>query len=128
VKCKSYWYGIIIVLTIFFFFIPSVVAYIPRSPFDHPVFIIVNLICTFILNIIVKFCFAYCVLRSRDLVKIDLFFSVVLVNLVIFPLYQTALSFIFTFSWVDFFFILLSLFPMTISEWLLYRLEFQKLL
>ena len=100
--------------------------YIPI--FENPISILGNLFLSFYLIIIIEFIITYCFLRSADLNKKDLFISGALVNLSTFPLTQTIAYFILAFFYQYFpfygFFIVA---VMGGIEWILYRLEFQKL-
>lgn len=100
--------------------------YIPI--FENPISILGNLFLSFYLIIIIEFIINYCFLRSADLIKKDLFISGALVNLSTFPLTQTIAYFILAFFYQYFpfygFFIVA---VMGGIEWILYRLEFQKL-
>lgn len=87
-----------------------------------------NLIGAVLINVIVEFCIVYVFLRSHYNVKKELFLSVILVNLVIFPPTYTIAYFILIF-FLELFvlYIIVIEIIMMLIEWLLYRLEFQKL-
>ena len=93
-----------------------------------PIIIILNILGTVVINIIVEFGIVYVFLRSRDLVKKELFLSVALVNFVLFSPTQTIAYFLMIF-YIELFVFLVILFGflMVLIEWSLYHLEFQKL-
>lgn len=128
-RFRNHKYTIIILLILFFIFIPSVSAAIVPPPFnEQPLYIVLNLMVTFIIATSVEFCIVYIFLRSQNLIKKKLFYSVGFVNLVLFPPTNIVIFFIFTF-FVEFFPLFTIIFSvlMILLEWLLYRLEFQKL-
>lgn len=86
------------------------------------------LMLTIIINIIIEFGVVYVFLRSGDLVKKELFSSVVLVNLVIFPPTHIIAYFVLAF-FIELYvlYTIIIAILMLLTEWLLYHLEFQKL-
>lgn len=127
-RVRNYIYIIIVVLTLFFIFIPYVYAAIVIPYEEMPIFIILNILGGIIINIIVEFGIVYVFLRSRALVKKELFLMVTLVNFVIFPPTLTIAYFLMIFYIELFvFYAILFGFLMVLVEWLLYHLEFQKL-
>lgn len=83
---------------------------------------------TVIINIIIEYGVVYIFLKSEDLVKKELFSSVVLVNLVIFPPTH-AITYFFLAFYIKFYvlYIIIIVIIMMLIEFLLYWLEFQKL-
>ncbi len=96
---------------------------------EMPIFIIFTILFVLLITIVAEFGVVYPFLRSSDLVKKDLFLSITKVNLVVFTPSYTIFYFLQMFyielvvAYNIFIGILLIL-----VEWLLYRLEFQKLL
>lgn len=128
-RFRNHKYIVIIFLILCFIFIPSVSAAIVAPPFnEQPLYIVLNLIFSFIITTGVEFCIIYIFLRSHNPIKKKLFYSVGFVNLVLFPPTNMIIFFIFTF-YIEFFplFTIIIGFLMVLLEWLLYRLEFQKL-
>ncbi|NVM34765.1 MAG: hypothetical protein HWN81_04155, partial [Candidatus Lokiarchaeota archaeon] len=94
-----------------------------------PIFIIFTVFVVFLVNIIVEFGVVYFFFRSNGLVKKDLLMSIILINLVVFTPSYTILYFL-TMFYIELV-VLYSIFIgilMILVEWILYRLEFQKLL
>ena len=95
---------------------------------EMPIIIILTIMITFIINTIIEFGVVYYFLKSRSLVKKKLFYSVTLVNIVLFPPTQTIAYFLMLFHInLYVFYVILFGFLMVLIEWLLYRFEFQKL-
>jgi len=129
VRYKNYLCNIIIFLTLFFIIIPKVYSLIAPPPFyEQPILIITILIITVIINIIIEYGIVYIFLRSSDLVKKELFYSVGLVNLVIFPPTNAIAYFILAF-YIELyvFYTIIIIIIMILIEWLLYNSEFRKL-
>ena len=128
-KYKNYLSTIIVFLTLFFIIIPKVYSLIAPPPFyEQPILIITYLIITVIINVIIEYSVVYIFLRSGDLVKKELFSSVALVNLVIFPPTHIIAYFVLAFFIeLYMFYTIIIAILMVLTEWLLYRLEFQKL-
>lgn len=119
----------IVLLIHFFIFIPNSVAAIILRYEEMPIVIIFTIFVVFLINIIVEFGVVYLFFRSSGLVKKDLFLSIVLVNLVVFTPTFTIFYFLLMF-YIELV-VLYSIFIgilMILVEWILYRLEFQKLL
>ncbi|MCK4381247.1 MAG: hypothetical protein KAW51_08935 [Candidatus Lokiarchaeota archaeon] len=94
-----------------------------------PIVIIFTIFVVFSINIIVEFGVVYLFFRSSGLIKKDLFLSIILVNLVVFTPTFTIFYFLLMF-YIELI-VLYNIFIgilMILVEWLLYRLEFQKLL
>lgn len=128
-RFRNHKYIVIIFLILCIIFIPSVSALIIAPPLnEQPLYIVLNLIFSFIITTGVEFCIIYIFLRSHNPIKKKLFYSVGFVNLVLFPPTNMIIFFIFTF-YIEFFplFTIIIGFLMVLLEWLLYRLEFQKL-
>jgi hypothetical protein len=97
--------------------------------FKDPIFILVNLIGSQFFVVIIEFGVIYAFLRNADLYKRDLFFSVLIVNIVIFlPLDTIAYLFLAFFIVGYPFFVLTIFFLVLYLDWRYYRFEFQKLL
>ncbi|MFW9969069.1 MAG: hypothetical protein ACFFDF_02635 [Candidatus Odinarchaeota archaeon] len=98
-------------------------------PFDDPIFILSNIIGTLFIVVSVEFVIIYGFLRSSDLIKRDLFLSVLIVNLTIFlPIITVAYLLLAFYIIVYPFYLLIILFVLFYLEWLMYRVQFQKLL
>jgi len=128
VKVRNYIYILLVVLTLFFIYIPYVHAVVIIPYEETPIFIILNILGPVVINVFIEFGTVYFFLRSRDLVKKKLFLSVTLVNLVIFPPSHAITYFLMIF-YIELlvFFVILFGFLMVSIEWILYHLEFQKL-
>ncbi len=128
-KYKNYLSTIIVFLTLFFIIIPKVYSVLVPTPFyEQPILIITYLIITVIINIIIEYGVVYIFLRSGDLVKKELFSSVALVNLVIFPPTYIISCFVLAFFFEFYLFYAIIIIIITVLiEWFLYCLEFRKL-
>lgn len=103
--------------------------YTPIAFWEYPVFIIVALVGFFFLNTIIEYGILYDISRSRDIDKRDLLLSVILVNLITFPVAHLIFYFALAFTIIFLlYFNLVIEFIVIIIEWVLYRWEFQKLL
>ncbi|MFW9818256.1 MAG: hypothetical protein ACFFE5_01505, partial [Candidatus Thorarchaeota archaeon] len=60
------------------------------NPFNDPIFILVNIIDSLFIVVVVEFVIIYGFLRSTDVIKKDLFLSVLIVNLAVFLPVQTV--------------------------------------
>jgi hypothetical protein len=94
-----------------------------------PIFIIVNLIGSLFIVVLIEFAVIFGFLGSADLNKRDLFFSVLLVNLLIFLPTQTIAYLILAFLLKYYAVYILTIFIINLGlEWLFFQFEFKKLL
>jgi len=113
---------------LFFIIIPNVHSGIIVRYEEMPIIIILTIFLAFVINTTVEFGVIYYFLKSQFLVKKKLFLSVTLVNTVLFPSFQTIAYFLMMFYLNKYvFYVILFGFLMVLIEWVLYRLEFQKL-
>lgn len=128
VRSRNYVYGLIVISMLFFIIIPNVHAAIIIRYEEMPIIIILTILLAFFINTTVEFGVVYYFLKSQFLVKKKLFLSVMLVNIVLFPSFQTIAYFLSMFYLNQYvFYVILFGFLMVLIEWVLYRLEFQKL-
>ncbi|MFX0137712.1 MAG: hypothetical protein ACFFDN_28995 [Candidatus Hodarchaeota archaeon] len=125
-------YIIVIYLTISFISFLYGSTYLSRQrilQLQDPIFATTNLIGSLLIVVLIEFAIIFGFLKSADLNKRDLFFSVLIVNLVIFLPTQTVaylfLAFFFKFYPV---YIITTFIIVLGLEWLLYHCELRKLL
>ncbi|MFX1380199.1 MAG: hypothetical protein ACFFA4_14020 [Promethearchaeota archaeon] len=98
-------------------------------PFNDPIFILVNIIGSLFIVVVVEFAIIYGFLRSPDLIKKDLFLSVLIVNLAIFLPIQTVAYLLLAWYIIIYpFYTLAITFLFFYLEWLFYCFQFQRLL
>ena len=125
-------YNGVILLLILILFFSNTSIYIPNyfepiAFWEYPVFIIGALVGSFILNTLIEYGVLYDISKARNVNKRDLLLSVILVNLITFPLAQLVFYFSLAFSVIFLLFLILGIeILIIVIEWKLYHLEFQK--
>lgn len=131
-KTKNKDYIIAIYLMISFIsllFIPYYFGLHIPTPLTDPLYIAINVIGALFIVVTIEFGVIYGFLRKADLVVKDLFISVLLVNFITFLPAQIFIHLLLAFSIQFAPVFMITVFIIVLStEWLLYRLKFQKLL
>lgn len=98
-------------------------------PFNDPIFILENIIGSLFIVVVVGFVIIYGFLRSSDVIKKDLFISVLIVNLAVFlPVQTVAYLLLASYIIVYLFYALATTFLIFYLEWRFYCFQFQRLL